>query len=1254
MTRITRILGVLACAALFLASIQEARAQNEWVRLVPFDSAFKPMELVPLSGVAIPGEQTIIINPYRNYLWRSDDGGRTFHQVAYPFISPSPLLGIAFSDAMHGMGVGLAGTAVRTTDGGITWIFCAQTQMTGRALAYATRSRVIAVGDSGQRLPKTGCIMRTNGTGGTWTAVQAPAGGVLRSVSFPDSLVGYCCGDGGRILKSTDGGSVWTALDSKRALTFTSIRFADPLHGFVAANSLVLATKDGGATWDSVASSGTAVTCYDAATVLLATYHSISRSTDSARSWTVASTEVGANGSIESIAFGPGGLCAAVGPSGGIVLISNDSGRNWRQVAGSLDTDKPLGLHFPTADRGYLCAANARVFRSSDSGASWQRLVPPVATDYNDVHFTTRNMGWLVGGRGTALRTEDAGRTWYPTNTGVGAALRSVYFFDAMHGLIVGDSGIILKTSNGGISWNKRWSGTQADLTAVRWTSSVSAVATCSDGGILRTEDGGVFWLRTSTGTTSALHSLSFTDASTGWASGLNGAIFRTTDGGESWTSLTPPETNTLPETDVPGWTIRFADGLWGLAGGDPMVKLWSTSDGGDSWREAVSNRTMTLRSACFPHPSLGYCGADQAQVYRGLREQTQGPRLSISSRRIGFGRRFVDTTVIRTFTLANIGSAPFQIASITIEGRDSLDFSVLPFDASPLQVRDGTHSISIACRPTAAGAKEAMLRIRSNDTSIGTASIPLTATCVRASWLCSADRLRFGDVCAGGMAERKLTLICMDTGFVPPPRLFVAGEDSARFTSSGPASGLYQAGDRIDETIRFSPDRLGTAEALLRFADGGGIAPRSIVTMEGTGVPSRLKLSLKDVDFGAVPVGRSKDIEVRIGNIGTGDARFSLLTIDTSASAVFQVTAFPAMRIAEGDSTRMTIRFTPRATGSTGTSLRLVSGDSTLSDIMIPLSGFGIGPLLSTGRDTIDFGYVVYDRTVRDTVIVSNTGYLPLHVVGQAITGPDSADLRIVQAADAILAPAAVSLVVLEYTPRVRAYEGAMLRLESDATWAATRTLPIRAFIVRWSAFADTDSLFCDTVQVHASKQKRISLRNGSTTPTWLSGLSITGSGASAFTAFPDDYWMETADALSIHVRFRPLAVGPASALLVLHLQDSARTYNVTVKLAGVGSGGPTGIDAVFPEAVSLGPIHPQPASAVITVPVSLLERAAIRLIISNALGRRVAVLADGLFEQGEHSFTVDTRSLPPGLYLAQLDAGGAVHLTKRLLVVR
>ena len=58
-------------------------------------------------------------------------------------------------------------------------------------------------------------------------------------------------------------------------------------------------------------------------------------------------------------------------------------------------------------------------------------------------------------------------------------------------------------------------------------------------------------------------------------------------------------------------------------------------------------------------------------------------------------------------------------------------------------------------------------------------------------------------------------------------------------------------------------------------------------------------------------------------------------------------------------------------------------------------------------------------------------------------------------------------------------------------------------------------------------------------------------------------------------------------------------------------------------------------------------------RLVLLDALGRTVAVLADGEQAAGEHTVRVDTSRLPAGVYVARLDAGGDVR-AQRLTVVR
>ncbi len=51
------------------------------------------------------------------------------------------------------------------------------------------------------------------------------------------------------------------------------------------------------------------------------------------------------------------------------------------------------------------------------------------------------------------------------------------------------------------------------------------------------------------------------------------------------------------------------------------------------------------------------------------------------------------------------------------------------------------------------------------------------------------------------------------------------------------------------------------------------------------------------------------------------------------------------------------------------------------------------------------------------------------------------------------------------------------------------------------------------------------------------------------------------------------------------------------------------------------------------------------LRLAVYDALGREMAVLAEGVREAGEHEVTFRGRGLPAGVYVWRLEAGGAVQ---------
>ena len=76
-------------------------------------------------------------------------------------------------------------------------------------------------------------------------------------------------------------------------------------------------------------------------------------------------------------------------------------------------------------------------------------------------------------------------------------------------------------------------------------------------------------------------------------------------------------------------------------------------------------------------------------------------------------------------------------------------------------------------------------------------------------------------------------------------------------------------------------------------------------------------------------------------------------------------------------------------------------------------------------------------------------------------------------------------------------------------------------------------------------------------------------------------------------------------------------------------------------------------PARGRVAVQYTLPATGAVRLALYDALGRQVAVLAQGAQAAGSHEATLDARSLAPGLYVLRLAAADG-HLARSLTVVR
>jgi photosystem II stability/assembly factor-like uncharacterized protein len=280
-------------------------------------------------------------------------------------------------------------------------------------------------------------------------------------------------------------------------------------------------------------------------------------------------------------------------------------------------------VHFPTRNTGYATGINnvpGNILKTTNGGSSW---APTTNMDwtYLGIHFISADTGWLVGNGGDIRKTTNGGTSWInQTNTGGGTTLlSSVHFVNANVGYagVQSNTGTVIKTTNGGTSWTPQVTGSGATILGVHFLNADTGFAVGS-GGIRRTTNGGTAW--TSVSTTN-LRTLAFASPLVGYAVGDLGTILKSTNGGANWTSqfggISAPAAitgNTFHAVSCVGPARCYAAGS--TTGG--VWRIFRTVDGGASWAATDSGTGAGFSGKVgihFPDSTAGYLVAQGGQI---------------------------------------------------------------------------------------------------------------------------------------------------------------------------------------------------------------------------------------------------------------------------------------------------------------------------------------------------------------------------------------------------------------------------------------------------------------------------------------------------------------------------------------------------------------------------------------------------------------------------------------------------------------
>jgi len=280
----------------------------------------------------------------------------------------------------------------------------------------------------------------------------------------------------------------------------------------------------------------------------------------------------------------------------GIILLSDDNGKSWRQASSPVSVSL-LALQFVSDRVGWAVGHFGVVLHTEDGGATWtrqldgkqaaQRLLDDAQARLQqhkgnpevlqkrlaeaqravaegpdkpllDLYFENERVGYVVGAYNWIFRTDDGGRSWQPWQTHVdnpgGFHLYGIR--QAGNALfLVGEQGLLLRSLDGGANFNKipsPYNGTYFGLSSL------------ADGGLLayglrgsafRSDDQAAHWSKIDSASQNAISAaLTLQDGAVLLVSQV-GEIVLSKDGGRSFQSQ--KISNPKPLTGI----VQAADG---------------------------------------------------------------------------------------------------------------------------------------------------------------------------------------------------------------------------------------------------------------------------------------------------------------------------------------------------------------------------------------------------------------------------------------------------------------------------------------------------------------------------------------------------------------------------------------------------------------------------------------------------------------------------------------------------------------------
>ena len=394
-------------------------------------------------------------------------------------------------------------------------------------------------------------------------------------------------------------------------------------------------------------------------------------------------------------------------------------------------------------------------------------------------------------------------------------------------------------------------------------------------------------------------------------------------------------------------------------------------------------------------------------------------------------------TSGVTSIEIMNQGTRKMQVTSVSLTGADAAEFSQSN-SCDVVQPREFCF-VDVTFSPSAMGGANATLHVETTDPAHPVFDVPLTGAGVADG---PVIQVAPGAVDlfshAVGTTSAPLSITVWNTGSqeLVVTGAALIGSDAAAFAVSSACSTVAPGTSCLID-VAFSPKAVGAAAATLVVTSNDPTNPSRWVALSGTGVAAppppppapAVVVTGGPVAFGTEVVNvRTAPRVVRVTNHGNAKLVVKTVSVAGRNPNSFRVVN-GCTAVAPGANCTLAISFDPLATGAKAATV-VITTNAPNGTKSVLLSGVGVRPTTATLSHPV-FGLVLVGGRLTRTVVVTNTGNVPLIVRSAVATGAFTVSLGTCASP---VAPGAQCHLAVMFRPTSKIAFAATLRVVSNA----------------------------------------------------------------------------------------------------------------------------------------------------------------------------------------------------------------------------